>query len=63
MELDQLLPYATATFNWFLNEHSQELLHFLYFGCDPYLPHLAAFMLPNMRYLGLDEDITYLDKL
>ena len=33
---DQLLPYATATFNWFPNEHCQEPPHFLYFGYDPY---------------------------
>ena len=42
LEWDQLLPYATAAFNWFPNEHSQESPHFLYFGCDPYVPHLAA---------------------
>ena len=47
LEWDQLLPYATATFKWFPNEHSQESSHFLYFGCDPYLSHLAAFYNPN----------------
>ena len=26
----------------FGNEHSQESPHFVYFRCDPYLPHLAA---------------------
>ena len=41
---DQLLPYAMAAFNWFPNEHSQESPHVLYFRCDPYLPHLAAFL-------------------
>ena len=44
MEWDQLLPCAAAAFNWFLNEHSQESPHFLCFQCDPYLPHLAAFL-------------------
>ena len=58
-----MLPYATAAFNWFPNEHSHESPHFLYFGCDPYLPHVAAFLQPKLRYLGLDEDMTYLDKL
>ena len=31
LEWDKLLPYATAAFNWFPNEHSQESPHFLYF--------------------------------
>ena len=57
LEGDQLLPYATATFNWFPNEHSQESPCFLYFRCDPYLPHLAAFLQPKLRYLGSDEGI------
>ena len=35
LELDQLLSYATAAFNWFPTEHFQESPHFLYFGCDP----------------------------
>ena len=38
---DQLFPYMTAAFNWFPNEDSQEFPHFLYFGCNLYLPHLA----------------------
>ena len=63
MQWDQLLLYATATFNWFLNEHSQESLHFLYFGHDPYLPHLTAFLQPKLRYLHSDEGMTHLDKL
>ena len=28
LEWDELLPYATAAFNWLPNEHSQESLHF-----------------------------------
>ena len=63
LEWDQLLSYATAEFNWFPNEHSQESPHFLYFGCDPYLPHLAKFFQPKLRYLGSDEGITHIDKL
>ena len=62
IEWYQLLPYATATLNWFLNEHSQES-HFLYFGCDPYLPHLAEFLQPKLRYLGSDEGMIHIDKL
>ena len=50
-----------AAFNWFPNEHSQESPHFLYFGCDPYLPNLAEFLQPKLRYLGSDEDIICLD--
>ena len=33
------------------------------FGCDPYLPHLAAFLQPKLRYLGSDEGMIHLDKL
>ena len=58
-----MLPYATAAFNWFPNEHFQESPHFLHFGCDPYLPHLAAFLQPKLRYLGFDKGIIHLDKL
>ena len=58
-----LLPYATAAFNWFPNEHSLESPHFLYIRCDPYLPHLAACLQPKLRYLVLDEGIINLDKL
>ena len=52
-----------AAFNWFPNEYSQELPHFLYFGCDPYFPHLAAFLQPKLRYLGSDKGMIHLDKL
>ena len=61
--MDQLFPCATAAFNWFPNEHSQESPHFLYFGCDPYLPHSATFLQPKLRYLGSDEGMTHLNKL
>ena len=63
MEWDQLVPYVTATFSWFPNEHSQELPHFLCFGCDPYLLHLAVFLQPKLRYLDLDEGMTCLNTL
>ena len=63
LEWDQLLLYATTAFNWVLNENFQESPHFLYFGCDPYLPHLATFLQPKLRYLGSDEGMTNLDKL
>ena len=60
---DQLLPFATAAFNWFPNEHSQESPHFLHFGSDHYLPHLAVFLQPKLRYLGSDKVMICLDKL
>ena len=63
MEWDQLLPYATAAYNWFPNEHSQESPDFLYFGCDLYLPHLATFLQPKLRYLHLDKVMIHLDKI
>ena len=43
-DIPHLEQNLTAAFNWCLNEHCQESLHFLYFGHDPYLPHLAAFL-------------------
>ena len=63
MEWDQLHPYATDAFNWFPNEHSQESLHFLYFGHEPYLPHLVAFLQSKSSFLGSDKGMTCLDKL
>ena len=62
LEWDQLLPYAVAAFNWFPNEHSQELSH-LYLGCDPYLPHLDTFIQPKLRYLDSDKGMAHFDKL
>ena len=59
-EWDQLLPYATTALNWFLNDHSQEYRHFLYFGCGLYLPHLTTFLQPKLGYLGSGESITCL---
>ena len=43
--------------------NSQESPHFLYFGCDPYLPHLASLLQPKLWYLGLDNGMICLDKL
>ena len=36
---------------------------FLYFGCDPYLPHLAAIVQSKLRYLGSYKGMICLDKL
>ena len=44
LEWYQLIPYVTAAFIWFSFEHLQEAPHFLYFGCDPYVPHLTALL-------------------
>ena len=63
LEWDQLLPNWTAAFSWFPTEHSEESPHLLYFGCDTYLPQLAAFLKPKLRYLGSDEGMMCLDKL
>ena len=46
----------------FQNEHSPESPNFLYFGHDPYLTHLAAFLQPKLRYLVSDEGMTPLNK-
>ena len=39
------------------------ILPFLYFGCDPCPPHLAAFLQPEHRYLDSEEGMIQLDKL
>ena len=41
----------------------QESLHLLYFGHDPYLPHLASFLQPKLIYLSSDKGMICLDKL
>ena len=46
-----------------LVSHSQELPHILYFGCDPYLQHQAAFLEPKLGYLGLDKGMICLNTL
>ena len=63
LEWHQLLIYATDAFNCFPNEDSQESPHFLYFGHDPCLPHLAALLQPQLYYLGSDEGMICLDNL
>ena len=63
LEWHQLLSYATTAFSWFHKEHSQESPNFLYSGCNTYLPHLVAFLQPEIRYLGSDEGMTHLEKL
>ena len=63
LEWDQLFPFAAAAVNWFSNEHSQESPNFLYFGCDPYVPHLAVLLQPKLYYLGSDKGMIHLDKL
>ena len=54
------LFHMQQLYNWFPNQHSQESPHF---GCDPYLPKHATFLQPQLRYLGVDEGMTDLDKL
>ena len=63
LQWDQLLQYETAAFNCFQNEHSQESPHFLYYGHDPYLPHIAALFQPKLQYVGSDEGMICLDKV
>ena len=60
--IDSVL-YAIAAFNWFPNEHSQESPHILFFGCDPYLPHLAVVLQLKLGFLGSDQGMIHLNKL
>ena len=62
LEWDQLLPYANAAFNWFPMSTPSNHPYFLYFGYNPHLPHLAAFLQPKLRYLGSDKGMIPLHK-
>ena len=62
LEWDQIIPLATAAYNFFPNEHSRESPFFLMFGRDPYVP-LSKLLQPKVRYLGNDDNILSLEAL
>ena len=51
MQWDQLLPMATAAYNFFPNQTSQESPFFLMYGRDPLVP-LLSLLEPQPRYVG-----------
>ena len=62
VEWDEVIPLATAAYNFFPNEHSRESPFFLMFGRDPIIP-LTNLLEPKVRYLGSDENILSLEAL
>ena len=62
LEWDEVIPKATAAYNFLPNEHSKESPFFLMFGRDPVLP-LNSMFKPRSRYLGTDENILSLEAL
>ena len=62
MEWDEVVHLATATYNFFPNEHSRESPFFLMFGRDPRIP-LNTLLQPKIRYMGTDENILSLEAL
>ena len=62
MEWDQVVHLATATYNFFPNEHSKESPFFLMFGRDPRVP-LNTLLTPKIRYMGTEENILSLEAL
>jgi transposase InsO family protein len=57
-----VVPLATAAYNFFPNEHSKESPFFLMFGRDPLLP-LNTLLLPKIRYMGTNDNILSLEAL
>lgn len=62
VEWDEVVPLATAAYNFFPNEHSKESSFFLMFGRDPYVP-LNTILEPKIRYMGNDEGIISLEAM
>ena len=62
IEWDDLLPLASAMYNFLPNEHSKESPFFLMFGRDPVLP-LNTLLEPKIRYMGNDINIISLEAM
>ena len=52
-EWDDVVPLATASYNWLPNQHSKESPFFVMFGRDA-LTNLSQLTKPNLRYMGTD---------
>ena len=59
-EWDDVVPIATASYNWLLNQHSKESLFFIMFGRDA-LTNLSHLTKPNLRYMGTEDLILDLE--
>ena len=55
-----MVPLATASYNWFPNQHSKESLFFIMFGRDA-LTNLSQLTKPNLRYMSTEDLILDLE--
>ena len=62
LEWDDLVPLASAAYNFIPNKHSKESPFFLMFGRDPVLP-LNTLLEPKIRYMGNDINIISLEMM
>ena len=62
LEWDDLIPLASAAYNFMPNEHSKESPFFLMFGRDPVLP-LNTLLEQKIRYMGTDINIISLESM
>ena len=60
IEWDNVVPLATASYNWLPNQHSKESPFFNIFGRDA-LTNLSQLTKPNLRYMGTEDLILGLE--
>ena len=53
-EWDDVVPLATASYNWLLNQHSKEFPFFVMFGRDA-VTNLLQLTKPKLRYMGTED--------
>ena len=59
-EWDDVVPLATAPYNWLPNQHSKELPFFVMFGKDA-VTNLSQLTKPKLRYMGTEDLILDLE--
>ena len=59
-EWDEVVPLATASYNWLPNQHSKESPFFLMFGRDA-VTNLLQLTKPKLRYMGTEDLILDLE--
>ena len=53
-EWDNVVPLATASYNWLPNQHSKESPFFVMFGRDT-VKNLSQLTKPKLRYMGTED--------
>ena len=59
-EWDDVVPLATASYNWLPNQHSKESPFFVMFGRDA-VTNLSQLTKPKLRYMGIEDLILDLE--